>query len=168
MTLSCIVAVSENGVIGRDNDLPWHLPADLNRFKSLTMGHPIVMGRKTYDSIGRPLPGRRSVVLTRSGEYAPEGVTVVGSLEEALDACEGESEVFVIGGASLFSEALPRADRLYLTRVHADVEGDTFFPPVDFDRWLLADRVDHPADEKNEFSCSFERWDRGVSEGPGA
>lgn len=160
MTLSCIVAVSENGVIGRDNDLPWHLPDDLNRFKSLTMGHPIVMGRKTYDSIGRPLPGRRSVVLTRSSEYAPEGVTVVGSLDEALDACEGEVEVFVIGGASLFAEALPRADRVYLTRVLATVEGDTFFPEGGLEDFFLVNEERHPIDEKHRLPYTFQLYER--------
>lgn len=163
MTLSCIVAVSENGIIGREGDLPWHLPEDLERFKSLTMGHPMVMGRRTYESIGRPLPGRKSVVLTRSDQFAPEGVTVVGSLDEALDACEGEDEVFVIGGASLFAEALPRADRLYLTRVHATIEGDTFFPEETLDDFILLEEEHHPIDEKHRHPYSFQCYERRSS-----
>ena len=163
MILSCIVAVSKNGVIGRDNDLPWHLPEDLKRFKSLTMGHPIVMGRKTYESIGRPLPGRTSVVLTRSSEFAPPGIIVVRSLDEAIDACEGEAEVFVIGGSSLFAEVLPRVDRLYLTRVHATVEGDTFFPEETLDDFILLEEENHPIDEKHRHAYSFRLYERRSS-----
>lgn len=156
MTLSCIVAVSDNGVIGRDNALPWHLPADLKRFKNLTMGHTIVMGRKTFESIGRPLPGRTSIVLSRRGYDPPEGVLVAGSLDEALDMCGEDTEVFVIGGASVFREALPRCDRIYLTRVHADIEGDTTFPLESIRGWTLRDDERHAPDEKHPYAYSFQ------------
>ena len=160
MTLSCIVAVADNGVIGKDNELPWHLPADLEHFKTLTMGHAIIMGRKTFESIGRPLPGRTSIMLTRSRDDAPEGVTVVGSLDEALESCGKDADAFVIGGASVFREALPRCDRLYLTRVHADIEGDTFFPPGSLRGWTLLEDEPHPPDEKHPYPYSFQIYER--------
>lgn len=158
MTLTCIVAVSENGVIGRAGDLPWHLPEDLKRFKRLTLGHTIIMGRKTWVSIGRVLPGRRSVVLTRTAGFAPEGATVVGSLDEAL--AFGEDEVFVIGGASLFAEALPRADCIHLTRVHARIEGDTFFPEEALVGFDLVEEEHHPADARHAHAFSFQTYRR--------
>ena len=141
MKLSLIVAVSRNGVIGADNALPWHLPEDLKYFKSVTMGKPIVMGRKTYDSIGRPLPGRTNIVITRNSKWSAEGVVVAQTLEEALaqgtKACaeDGADEIVVIGGAQIYSETLPVAQRLYLTEVDADVEGDAFFPAINPDEW---------------------------------
>lgn len=128
MTLSLIVAVAENGVIGKDNALPWRLPEDLKRFKAITMGHPVVMGRRTFESIGSPLPGRRNLVVSRNPDYHPAGAERVGGLEEALAAVDGAQEVFVIGGAELFKESLPKADRLYLTKIHRVFSGDTYFP----------------------------------------
>ena len=160
MTLSILVAMGRNRVIGRDNRLPWRLPVDLQRFKTLTMNHAIIMGRKTYDSIGRALPGRRSFVLSRSTRFHPEGVTVVRSLDEALAACEGEDEVFVIGGGSLYQEALQRADRLYLTQIEADFEGDVFFPEVDLGEWNLVAEERYPSDEGNPYSVSFRTYER--------
>jgi dihydrofolate reductase len=160
MTLSCIVAVSDNGVIGKDNDLPWRLPEDLKRFKRLTMGHPIIMGRKTYDSIGRPLPGRTSIVLTRDPDCAPTGTVVVHSLEDAIAACAGEEEAFVIGGASLFTEALPLCDRLYLTRVHGEIEGDVLFSIANLDAWTLLEEEQHEADEKHRHPYTFQVYER--------
>jgi dihydrofolate reductase len=128
--LSLIVAVARNGVIGRDNRLPWHIPEDLKRFRARTMGHHIIMGRRTWESIGRPLPGRTSVVVTRDRDYSAPGAKVVHSLAEAVAACAGDDEAFVIGGAEIYREALLHADRLYLTEVLADYPGDVSFPPL--------------------------------------
>ncbi len=153
--LSLIVAVAENGTIGRDGALPWHLPDDLRRFKAVTLGHPIIMGRRTYDSIGRPLPGRRSIVLSRDPDYRVDGVEVAGSLDAALRAAADQDEVFVIGGAALFDAALPIADRIYLTRVHATVEGDVGFPQLDAKRWRLISDEPHAADAEHRFAFSF-------------
>jgi dihydrofolate reductase len=136
MSLSLLVAMSRNRVIGRGNRLPWHLPSDLRRFKRLTMGHTIVMGRKTYESIGRPLPGRRMVVLTRQPDFAaPDGVVVAHALREALG--RNEDEIFIVGGADLFAQTLPLARKLYLTLVEAEIEGDTYFPEWDGSQWTL-------------------------------
>lgn len=156
MRVSIIVAVAENGVIGRCGRLPWRLVDDLRRFTRLTMGHTIVMGRRTWESIGRPLPGRRMVVVSRQPQYrvAAEGVEVAASLDEALRIAEtaGEEEVFIVGGAELYREALSRADRLYLTLVLADVEGDTyFFPEIDWNAWVCLESEHHNADLKNEY-----------------
>jgi dihydrofolate reductase len=133
--VNLIVAWAHNRVIGRAGSLPWHLPEDLRRFKQTTMGHPIVMGRRTWDSIGRPLPGRRSIVVTRNPHWTAAGCERAASLGQALALCEGAPEVFVIGGAQLFAQALPRAQRLILTEIDADFEGDTFFPPIDLAAW---------------------------------
>lgn len=143
MRVSAIAAVSRNGVIGREGRMPWHEPEDLRRFKAITMGHAIVMGRKTFESIGRPLPGRRNIVLTRRpGPRFPEGVLHFNSLEAALQACEelGEAEAFVIGGAEIYAAALPLCDRLYLTRIDRDVLGDVEFPPWDPGEWKETSR----------------------------
>ena len=153
--VSCIVAVADNNVIGKKNDLPWHLPADLRRFKKMTMGHTIIMGRKTYESIGRPLPGRTSVVITRDRDYSRNGTIVVHSLEEALDRTPDEEEVFIVGGESIFELALPRSDRIYLTRVHATFEGDVFFPAAALEQFRLVEEERHRADEKNPHDYSF-------------
>ena len=141
MKIALVVAVSQNNVIGRDNQLPWHLPEDLQYFKSVTMGKPILMGRKTFDSIGRPLPGRKNIVITRDLEWDAEGVEVVHSVDDALaagaDACAvaNSDEIMIIGGAQIYSDCLPIADRLYLTRVEAEIEGDAFFPDIDIKQW---------------------------------
>lgn len=134
MTLTLLAAVGRNGVIGRDNGLPWHLPEDLRHFKAVTMGHTLVMGRKTYDSIGRPLPGRRTIVVTRQPDWAADGVSVAGSLEQALSAA-GPDEVFVVGGGEVYAQALPLADRLLLTEVDQSPEGDAWFPAFDRQLW---------------------------------
>jgi dihydrofolate reductase len=162
MHLSLIVAFAENGVIGRRGELPWRLSADLQRFKSLTMGHAVLMGRKTFQSIGRPLSGRRMIVVTRQDDYRAEGVEVVHSLKEGCRraAEQGETEVFVIGGAEIFRAALPNADQLYLTRVHATIDGDTFFPPLDSKTWRLVSSEPHAADAKNEYATTFEIYER--------
>jgi dihydrofolate reductase len=144
MRLSAIVAMAANRCIGKDNTLPWRLPADLRRFKQLTLGHTLVMGRKTYESIGRPLPGRTIVVVTRQRDYAPEGVHVAHSLEQALELARGD-EVFIAGGADLYRQTMDRLRRLYLTRLDRDYEGDTFFPEVDLSGWRLVEEEHHPA-----------------------
>ena len=154
MTLALIVAVAENGVIGRGNRLPWHLPEDLRYFKRVTMGKPVVMGRKTYQSIGRPLPGRPNIVVTRDAGFAAEGVHLAGSLDQALDLARSLAsggEMIVIGGAELFNAVLPSADRLYLTEVHRAYEGDVFFPQLDPAVWREASREDHPGDPSYSF-----------------
>ena len=160
--VSLIVAVSSNGVIGRDGDLPWHLPADLRHFKKTTMGHHLIIGRATWDEVGRPLPGRTMVVVTRNRDFNADGVLVAHSVEEALALARDDDEPFIGGGAEIYRQALEAGlvDRLHITRVHADVEGDTLFPRINFDQWLLTDRVDHPADEKNDHPYTFERYDR--------
>jgi len=155
MTISLIVAVAENGVIGKTGTmLPWRLPADLKRFKEVTTGHPIIMGRKTYETVGRPLPGRQNIIITRNPDYKAEGCEVVSSLPEALEAAKNSEEVFVIGGGQLFEQALPLANKLYLTLVHASPEGDVFFSydPAD---WQEISKESHEADEKNQYSYSF-------------
>ena len=162
MKLALVVAVARNGVIGRAGELPWRLPADSRHFKRVTMGHCIIMGRRTYESIGRPLPGRSSIVVTRDRDYVQEGVEVVHDFDCALEAARrrGEDEAFVIGGADLYHLALPRADRLYITRVHADVEGDTYFPAFDPSRWRRAHELRHEADDRHSHAFSFETYER--------
>jgi dihydrofolate reductase len=162
MKRSIIVAVAENGVIGRRGQLPWRLSTDLQRFKSLTLGHAILMGRKTFESIGRPLPGRRMIVATRQADYRAEGAEVVHSLKEGYRraAEQGETEAFVIGGAEIFREAMPQADQLYHTRVHATVDGDTVFPPLDLTTWRLVVSEFHTADAKNEYATTFKVYER--------
>ncbi len=165
MTITCIVAMAENRVIGRDGDLPWRLPADLKRFKRVTMGHTLVMGRKTWESIGRPLPGRTSVVLTKQVDYeVPEGVRVAASMDEALAGSAGEDEVFVIGGASVYAEALPRADRLVLTLVRTTSEGDVRFPDLEERDWEIVGEEDRPADERNPHDLCFRTYERAQPE----
>jgi dihydrofolate reductase len=153
--LVLIVAADRRGVIGRAGGLPWHLPNDLKRFKSLTMGKPIVMGRRTWDSIGKPLPGRRSIVITRQPGLEIEGATVVRSLDEALRAAGPLPEVCVIGGADIFRLALPSAQRIELTVVEAEAAGDTYLPALDPSEWVESARESHPADERNALPHSF-------------
>jgi dihydrofolate reductase len=160
MIVSLLAAMAENRVIGRNGGLPWHLPDDLKRFKRLTLDHTVVMGRKTFDEIKRPLANRRNVVVTRSSEWSAPGVTVVPNLAEALALGATEDEVFVIGGGEIFQLALPRADRLYLTVVHAEVEGDTWFPRFDEAAWVLEEDVYHPADERHAYPFSFRTYRR--------
>lgn len=166
IVLSVIVAAAENGVIGRNNALPWHLPEDLRYFKRVTMGKPIVMGRKTYESIGRPLPGRTNIVITRQPDYVAPGVKVVASLGEALALAEdialidGVGELMVIGGAEIYRAALPEAGRLYLTEVHAKVEGDALLPEVDWSSWREVSRESWPASETNPYPYSFVVFER--------
>ncbi len=159
MRVSLIVAMAENGVIGRDGDLPWHIPADLKFFKETTTGHPIVMGRKTHQSIGRALPGRTNIVMTRDNAFVGEDIAVVSDLDAAFRAAGDAREVMVIGGAQIYALALPRADRIYLTEVHIAAKGDTHFPPLDQSVWREISRVDHPA-EGDMPAFSFVTLDR--------
>lgn len=160
MQLSIIVAAADNLVIGNNNSLIWHLPADLKHFKALTSGHTVVMGRKTFESIGKALPHRRNIVISRCTSFRAEGCEVVASIEEALQWTEQEEEVFIIGGGRIYREFWERADRLYLTWVHTAVEGDTFIPPIDKRVWKEVSRQDCLADEKNEFDYSFVEYHR--------
>jgi len=163
MVVSLIVAVSSNGVIGRDGGLPWRLSNDLKHFKKLTMGHHLIIGRRTWDEVGKPLPGRTMVVVTRSRPFAPEGVRVANSLEEALDIARDDDEPFIGGGAHIYRMALENnlVDRLYITRVHAEVDGDTFFPDINLDDWKLVSEEHHEADERNQHPFSFLVYERG-------
>jgi len=159
MTVSIVVAAAQNGVIGRDNDLPWRLPADLVHFKRLTMGHPIVMGRKTFESIGRPLPGRQNIVITTDKDFQAGGCIIAHTIEEALQAAKAANEVFIIGGSSIFDAAMPLVDKIYLTRVLADVEGDRYFN-FESKKWKLIKSEKHPADAKNQYDYEFQIWER--------
>lgn len=151
--------MDNNRLIGKDNDLPWHLPADLQYFKSVTMNKPILMGRKTYDSIGRPLPGRQNIVLTR-GDADIEGVTVVNSLDEAIAAAGDAEEIMVIGGSSIYELVLPKVQRMYLSYVEGEFEGDAWFPEFDEDEWRIIDSSTRAPDEKNAHACRFVTYER--------
>ena len=155
MKISIIVALSENNVVGINNQLPWHLSADLKRVKSLTMGHHLIMGRKTHESIGKPLPGRTNVIITRNRNYRSEGCTVVSGLKEALEISKSDSEVFIFGGGEIFLEALPLVNKIYMTRIHHHMDGDTHFPELNASEWKEISRQDFEADEKNNFNFSF-------------
>ena len=166
MNLAIIVAQAKNRVIGINNKLPWHLPEDLRYFKQVTMGKPIIMGRNTYESIGRPLPGRTNIVITRQNHYAPEGVRVVNSLDEAVELAEsialinGIDEAMVIGGAQIYEQALASAHRLYLTEVDAEIEGDAWFPEFERQEWSEVGREDFSAEGPNPYNYSFIVLDR--------
>lgn len=157
-----LVAAAENNAIGKDGKLPWHLPNDLKMFKNLTWAMPVIMGRNTYDSLGKPLKGRVNIVITTRPLTAGQGVVLAGSPEEAMKRAEetGCSEVFIIGGGKVYEQFLPRTDRIYLTRVHTTVEGDTFFPVLDTAHWEQDGHLDFLPDEKHEYAYSFQRWKR--------
>jgi dihydrofolate reductase len=159
--LSLLVAISENNVIGKNNKLPWHLPEDLKYFKNTTWAMPIIMGRKTFESIGIPLPGRTNIVITRNKKWKGDGVKIVHDLDQARKTGEDldVKEIFVIGGAEIFKTSLPQADRIYLTRIHQNFEGDAFFPSID-KSWELISNRDNLPDEKNMYACSFQIWER--------
>jgi dihydrofolate reductase len=160
MTLSLMVAMDRNGIIGRNNQLPWHLSADLKHFKATTMGKPIIMGRKTHESIGRALPGRTNIVLSTTAKDLAPGCKVVASVEEARLAVAGTEEAVVIGGAAVYASFLPEVDRLYVTHVDAEVIGDVTFPPVDWADWQESDRVNHAADGRNDYPFSIVTYQR--------
>ena len=156
MMISLIAAVAKNGVIGVDNSMPWHLPADMKFFRETTMGKPLVMGRKTFESIGsKPLPGRTNIVITRDRNFRAENCLLVHSIDDALAAADGSDEVMIMGGSSFYEQMLTRADRIYLTQVHADIEGDAWFPELKSGSWKEISRQDFSADEKNPFDYSF-------------
>lgn len=158
MKINLIVAVDLNNGIGKDNQLPWHLPADLKHFKNLTSGHPVLMGRKTFDSIGRALPNRRNIVISRQSGIEFPGVEVCNSLEQAMMLCKNEDEVFIIGGSQIFEQALSISDTLYLTQIHHNFDSDTFFPEINPEHWLETEKIDHHPDEKNLYSYSFIKY----------
>jgi len=161
--VSLIVAMSRNRVIGRDNAIPWRIPVELQRFKQLTMGHHIVMGRKTWDSIGRLLPGRTTVIVTRNAQLRVEGALIASSLAEALRLAAHDDEIFVIGGAEIFAQALPLAQRLYLTTVDIEIDGDTFMPPFDPTEWHRVHNEAHPADATNPLPWVLAIYERAAS-----
>jgi dihydrofolate reductase len=160
--IALVVALADNGVIGRGGELPWHLPDDLKHFRAVTWGKPLLMGRRTYESIGRALPGRRNLVLTSRAAAAPAGVEYVRDLRSALECTAGAAELCVIGGARLYALALPQARRLYLTRVHAQVEGDVRFPTLDFSAWREVARREQRADERHAYAMSFLQLERAA------
>lgn len=160
MKISLVVAKSKNHVIGKNNQLPWHLPADLQHFKKITMGKPILMGRKTAESIGKPLPGRRNIVITRNKRHKMQGFEIYHSIETALQALETETEIMIIGGANLYAQLLSRADDIYLTIIDAEFEGDTFFPAVDFSQWKLISDEKYLPDEKNKYGYCFLHYEK--------
>ena len=154
--------MDERGAIGARGGLPWRLSADLKRFRELTWGHHIIMGRKTFESIGKPLPGRETIIITHAQDFKAEGCTIAHSLDEALSIARerGESEAFICGGAQIYEQAIDLADRIYLTLVHAEVAADTFFPQWDRSAWIEKESIDHPRDEKNQYAFSFKRLER--------
>ena len=155
MKISIIVAMAINRVIGKNNRLPWRLPADLKHFKQTTMGKPILMGRKTWESIGRALPGRTSIVMTRDADFTAPGCVVVNTIESALRATAQHDEIMVIGGAELYRQVLPLAGTIYMTLIHEEIDGDTFFPELEGDEWLEVERADFEPDEDNPYEYSF-------------
>ena len=159
MIISLIAAMDKNRLIGRENGLPWHLPADFAHFKAVTIGKPVIMGRKTFESIGRPLPGRKNIVVSRTG-FSAEGVITVESIDEALKQVEGVEEVMIIGGASFYQQMIDRADRMYLTLVDAECEGDAWFPEFSSDDWQVAAEESHDKDEKNNYSFRVVTYQR--------
>lgn len=162
MTISIIAALSTNNVIGRDGGLPWDLPDDLKFFKDTTKGHPIIMGRRNFASIGRPLPKRRNIVVTRQGGLTIDGCDVVSSLQEAVDLASEEEteEIFIIGGGEIYAQALPLCDRLYLTHVDAEIEGDVYFPEVEYTEWQEVSREHHEADERHAYAFDIVVYDK--------
>ena len=166
MKRSMIVAMAQNRVIGINNKLPWYLPNDLKYFKQVTMGKPIIMGRKTFESIGKPLPGRTNIVITRNADWQAAGVKVAHSLEQAYQIAEaiaeidGQTELMIIGGDQIYQSSLPDIDRIYLTKVHAEVSGDAWFPEVDWSQWQELGREDYPAEGPNPYDYSFIVYDR--------
>ena len=162
MIISLILAMDEKRGIGKDGKLPWRLSSDLKRFRELTMGHHLIVGRKTFESIGKPLPGRQTIIVTHNASFKPDGCLVAASVQDALAVAQerGETEVFVIGGAEIYSQTLEMADRVYLTLVHAKVDADTFFPEINHDSWTETQSVFQPADEKNQYAFTFKLLER--------
>lgn len=168
MKLSIIAAVSNNNVIGNDNRLIWHMPADLKRFKEITMGHTMIMGRRTFQSIGKPLPGRKTIVITRQEEIDTMGCPQVASFKEAIKLVKDEKNVIIAGGAEVYEQAINSyyAKKIFLTRIFAEFDGDTFFPDIDPEKWELVDREDYEPDEKNIYPYAFLEYNRKVIKKP--
>lgn len=158
--ISAVVAMARDGVIGRDNAMPWHLPDDLKRFKQLTMGKPMLMGRKTFEAIGKPLPGRTSLVLTRDPSWQAKDVIAVRSVDEALAKVGDVPELCIVGGAEIYKLTLPITQRIHLTRIHANIPGDAVFPAIDTSQWRETERVEHPADERHAYAMTFSTLER--------
>ena len=161
-TLSLIVAMDDKRLIGNKNKLPWHLPADLAFFKRTTMGKPIVMGRKTFESIGKPLPGRRNIVITRDAAFSASGCEITNSVEAAMLLTRDDDEVMLIGGASLYQQTIARAMQLYITRIHYSFDGDTWFPEINLSEWKEVNREDFDADHNNQYAYSFIKYVREI------
>lgn len=162
MIVAYVVALDRRGIIGADGGIPWRLPADMRFFKEITLGKPVIMGRKTFESIGRPLPGRHNIVITRQAGYQAEGVTVVNGVVDAVAAAGDVPEIAIIGGAEIYRLFWPLANRLYLTHVEAEVDGDTYFPDLDFDSWESEQLLHHSADEKNEYDFRIVKYEKGL------
>lgn len=160
MIISLVAAAAENNVIGKDNTLIWRMPADMKFFKNLTTGHTVVMGRKTYESMGRPLPNRKNIIITRDKNYKADGCVVINSFSDILMLCKDESEVFVIGGAEIYKQYMNSADKIYLTRIHYSFQGDAFFPEIPSSDWYETKRQDFAMDEKNPYPYSFIEFNR--------
>lgn len=161
MRVSAVVAASDNNVIGKDGGLPWHVSSDLKLFKEITMGKPVIMGRRTWESLPKqPLPGRRNIVITRNPDYAAEGADVAGSIHEALAMCEGEPEVSIIGGGQVYEQAMDRTDRIYLTRIHLTVDGDTFLPELPENEWQQVERREFEKGERDDAAFTLVVLDR--------
>lgn len=158
--ITVIAAVAENNALGKENQLLWHLPDDFKRFKTLTSGHYIIMGRKTFESFPKPLPNRTHVIISRQANYHPEGCIVVKSLEQAIEACPKTEEVFIIGGGEIYQQSIAVADKLDLTKVHASFEADTYFPEVDLSQWQLVFEEHHPKDERHDYAFTFQTFTR--------
>lgn len=158
--LTIIAAAAENNALGKNHGLPWHLPDDFKRFKKLTTGHPIIMGRKTFETFPKPLPKRKHIVITRKKNYPATGCVPVGSLQEALSECKNDEQIFVIGGGEIYKIAMPMVDEIELTRVHTQVEADTFFPEIDKNTWKLEKEIFHPVDEKHAYAFSYLTYKR--------
>jgi dihydrofolate reductase len=158
--ISAVVAMARDGIIGRDNAMPWHLPDDLKRFKALTMGKPMLMGRKTFEAIGKPLPGRTSLVLTRDPSWQAKGVIAVRSVDEALQKAGNVPELCVVGGAEIYKLTLPITHRIHLTRIHATIPGDAVFPPLDTSEWRETERIEHPTDDRHAYAMTFSTLER--------
>ena len=162
LILSLLLAAAENNVIGKDNKLPWHIPNDLKYFKNLTWGMPVVMGRKTYESFGKPLRGRTNIIITRNKDWREEGIETVNSIEDAIALAKESAvkEIFIIGGGEIFETIIIKANRIYLTRIHHAFDGDAFFPQINESEWQLVKERNCPADEKNAYAHSFQVWER--------
>ncbi|MGP8214354.1 MAG: dihydrofolate reductase [Bacteroidia bacterium] len=160
MIVSLVAAAAENNVIGKNNALPWRMPADMKFFKNLTMGHTVIMGRKTYESMGKPLPGRKNIIITRNKKFTAKDCIVLSSFSEISEHCKAESEIFVIGGAEIYQQFIHNADKIYLTRIHHNFTGDSYFPDIQADEWEQTGFSYFPKDEKNPYPYSFIEFSR--------